>query len=203
MQIKKYFGREILISREYKIFAFFATISICLAYGLFCFISYKNHQKAYNQRSISLGFSIANNYEVFLNNIFMQAEFVGHKIENTQNINRDKALRYLLRLHFSVGIDLNTSLLSSWVVFEWEKNHDTKSYSKTREEQNPWKLHFDSLHSTGPDIKDSYLPISFGVTNKDGDFIGKLISKINMGDVIQYLQHNIKNRDINILIYDN
>jgi hypothetical protein len=202
MQIKKYSGRKIFISREYKNFAFFATISICLAYGLFCFISYKNHQEAYNQRSLSLGFSVANNYEVFLNNIFMQAEFVGHKIENTQNINRDKALRYLLRRHFSVGVDLNTSLLSSWVLFEWEKNHDTKSYSKTREEQNPWKLHFDSLHSTGVDIKDSYLPISFGVTNKDGDFIGKLISKINMGDVIQYLQHNIKDGYINILILD-
>jgi hypothetical protein len=63
-------------------------LAICFAYGLFCFIAYQNHQTTYNQKHLSFSYSVANGYEVFLDNIFRQAEFIGHKIETTPNQNK-------------------------------------------------------------------------------------------------------------------
>jgi len=200
MQIKKSLGKKVFISREYKIFSLCATLAICFAYILFCFIAYQNHQKTYNQKHLSISHSIANGYEVFLDNIFRQAEFIGHKIKTGQSNNMSLTVKHLLKRNFSMGIDLDTTLLSSWVEFNWVESK--KIDENEIERKNAWKIHFKPLHSESLDIKDSYIPISFGITDKNGNFAGKLASKINMFELTEYLGHILENKQIHILILD-
>jgi len=196
MQIKKSIQGRVFISKEYKIFSLCATLAICFAYGLFCFIAYQNHKTTYHQKHLSLSYSVANGYEVFLDNIFRQAEFIGRKIETTKQ-GKDLIIKKLLRRNFSMGIDLDTTLLSSWVEFKWlTKSADGNGIDS----KYPWRINFQPLHMVSLDIKDSYIPISFGITDHDGNFIGKLVSNINMFELTKYLRHILNDEQIHILI---
>jgi hypothetical protein len=199
MQLKKSLREKVLISKEYKIFSLCATLAICFAYGLFCFIAYQNHKTTYDQKHLSVSYSIANGYEVFLDNIFRQAEFIGHKIEATSNRNRSLTIRHLLKRNFSMGIDLDTTLLSSWVEFKWMANAASESEV---EKKYPWRINFHPLRMDSPNSKDSYIPISFGVTNREGNFVGKLVSNINMFELTKYLGRILSDEQIHILILD-
>ena len=143
---------------------------------------------------------MANSYEVFLDNIFRQAEFIGHKIDKKGS---KKSIDDLLRHNFSLGINLDTSLISSWVKFKWTENN-AKTYNDllNTSKRNPWLIHFGSLHSTSINQTDHYIPVSFGITDKKNNFIGSLTSKIDISSVIKFLQRNIKGDHLNILILD-
>lgn len=201
MQLNK-FLKSFFISKEYKLFAFFSSLSICFAYILLILISYKNHKDTYNQKYSSLGFVISNSYEIFLDNILRQSEFIGYKIKYNEG-RKDFWINNLLQHKFSINTDLDTSLVSSWVKFKWisankETDDDIINWSK----HSPWKLHFESLHSNSFDSQDYYIPISFGITDKYENFIGKLVSDINISNLIKYLQHNIQNKELDIIILD-
>ncbi len=202
MQINKFFKKIFFISREYKFFAFLIAMSICCAYGLFILISYQNHKNTYNQKYLSLSFSVANSYEVFLDNIFRQAEFIGNKISHNRS---EYAINNLLKHSFSLNSNLDTSLLSSWVKFKWiDKNNfiNNDRYNLRRSKSEPWLVHFDSLHSTGSEVVDSYIPVSFGITKNNGAFIGTLSSNINISSLLKFLQHSIQDKQLSIVILD-
>ena len=132
------------ISKEYKFFAFLISASICCAYGIFILISYQNHRNTYNQKYSSLGLAVANSYEVFLDNIFRQAEFVGQKIEESDDKN---SINKLLKHSFSLDVNLDTSLLSSWVKFEWISKNNSKidDYDLITSKKEPWLIHFGAV----------------------------------------------------------
>jgi hypothetical protein len=201
MQINKFFRNFSFISKEYKFFAFLITASIFFAYGIFILISYQNHQNTYNQKYSSLGLAVANSYEVFLDNIFRQAEFVGHKIEESDNKN---SINKLLKHSFSLDVNLDTSLLSSWIKFEWISKNNPKidDYDLITSRKEPWLIHFGSLHSNSLDPKDHFIPVSFGVTDDNGKFIGSLISNISISAITKFLQRNLQEDHLSILILD-
>ena len=116
--ISSYLKNKYFISREYKIFALMSSLAIFAAYAIFCFLSYQNYQKNYQQKYQSLSFSIANNYEIFLDNILRQSEFIGYNIANNEN---NLSNQNLLNHKFSVGIDLDMSLISNWINFQFIK----------------------------------------------------------------------------------
>ena len=201
MQINKFFKDFSFISKEYKFFAFLITASICFAYGIFILISYQNHRDTYNQKYSSLGLAVANSYEVFLDNVFRQAEFIGHKIEESDNKN---SVDKLLKHSFSLDVNLDTSLLSSWIRFKWINKNNPKidDYELIASKKEPWLIHFGSLHSNSLDPKDHFIPVSFGITDDNGKFIGSLVSNINISAITKFLQRNIQDDHLNILILD-
>jgi hypothetical protein len=201
MQINKFFKDSLFISKEYKFFAFLITILILFAYVIFIGISYQNHRNTYNQKYLSLGFVAANNYEFFLDNIFRQAEFIGHKIDETDKKN---SIDKLLKHNFSLDIKLETSLLGSWTKFEWidANNPKINDYDLSASKREPWLLHFGSLHINSADSKDYFIPIAFGITNDSGKFTGSLTGNINISAVINFLHHNLQENSLSILILD-
>jgi hypothetical protein len=201
MKINKFFKNFSFISKEYKFFAFLISASICCAYGIFILISYQNHRNTYNQKYSSLGLAVANSYEVFLDNIFRQAEFVGQKIEESDDKN---SINKLLKHSFSLDVNLDTSLLSSWIKFEWISKNNPKidDYDLITSKKEPWLIHFGSLHSNSLDPKDHFIPVSFGVTDGNSKFIGILVSNISISAITKFLQRNIQEDTLNILILD-
>jgi hypothetical protein len=202
MQFNKFFKNFGIISKEYKFFALLIAISICCAYGLFVWISFKNHKNTYEQKYLSLSVSIANSYEVFLDNIFRQAEFIGHKIDNDSN---QTTIKNLLKHNFSLNTNLDTSLLTSWVKFNWIPENSAaffENYNFSLDKKESWIIHFKPLHSTGLEKNNKYLPITFGITNKNGRFIGSLESSINIATLMTFLQRNIQDKTLNIIILD-
>jgi len=201
MQINKFFRNFSFISKEYKFFAFLISTSICCAYGIFILISYQNHQNTYNQKYSSLGLAVANSYEVFLDNIFRQAEFIGQKIEEADDKN---SINKLLKHSFSLDVNLDTSLLSSWIKFEWISKNNPKidDYDLIMSKKEPWLIHFGSLHSNSLDPKDHFIPVSFGVTDDNGRFIGSLVSNISISAITKFLQRNLQEDHLSILILD-
>jgi hypothetical protein len=201
MQINKFFKNFSLISKEYKFFAFLISASICCAYGIFILISYQNHRNTYNQKYSSLGLAVANSYEVFLDNVFRQAEFVGQKIEESDDKN---SINKLLKHSFSLDVNLDTSLLSSWIKFEWISKNNPKidDYDLITSKKKPWLIHFGSLHSNSLDPKDHFIPVSFGITDDNGKFIGSLVSNISISAITKFLQRNIQEDSLSILILD-
>lgn len=201
MQINKFFKNFSFISKEYKFFAFLISASICFAYGIFILISYQNHRNTYNQKYSSLGLAVANSYEVFLDNIFRQAEFVGQKIEESDDKN---SINKLLKHSFSLDVNLDTSLLSSWIKFEWisKNNPEIDDYDLIMSKKEPWLIHFGSLHSNSLDPNDHFIPVSFGVTNDSGKFIGSLVSNISISAITKFLQRNLQEDHLSIIILD-
>jgi len=217
MQIKKLFKSSFFISRECKAFALLIIFAVCLAYILFAIVAYQNHKNTYKQQYLSQALSMANSYEAFLDNIFRQAEFIGHKIsedeKDLETINR------LLRNQFSVGVDLDTTLLGNWIKFKWIDSHGRMrvsskagivepitipdKYDASFDHLRPWSLYFDELRTKGHNIHNSYIPISFGVTNRYNRYSGTLAGEINLASLLKYLQRNQQESDILILDENN
>ena len=85
MQIKKLFKNSFFISRECKLFALLIIASVFLAYILFIIVAWQNHRNTYEKQYLSQALFTANSYETFLDNVFRQAEFIGHKISENKN----------------------------------------------------------------------------------------------------------------------
>lgn len=213
MQIKKVFKSSFFISRECKVFALLIIAAVCLAYLLFAVVAYKNHKSTYNQQYLSQALSLANSYEAFLDNVFRQAEFVGHKIsEDEKNL---YTINGLLRNQFSVNVDLDTTLLGNWIMFKWVDSRDkirvaakegiivpaetSGKYDIKNGHTTPWVLHFGELHTRGHNLHNRFIPISFGVTNKYNQYSGTLVGEINLAALLKYIQRDQQQSDILIL----
>jgi hypothetical protein len=96
-----------------------------------------------------------------------------------------------------MGVDLDTSLLNSWVEFKWIPSSIIKDKINS---ESLWKINFQPLHMKSLNIEDSYIPISFGITNQNEDFIGKLVSNINMFELTKYLRHILNDEQVHIII---
>ncbi len=202
------------ISREYKFFSLLFAGLIFFLYFLFAIFSYRNYQNDYNQKYKFISSYIANDYEIFLDNIFRQTEFIGHKIENKNDL---PFINSLLKRRFSVDIDLDTSLLKNWIMIKWldsdgqvrvtgengviKRTLDSQ-YNTILASTQPWKIHFFDLHSYSPGADSKYIPIIFGIKNEEGAFLGSLAANINTTNIVSYLNHNQENKEINFVILD-
>lgn len=193
--VKNFLKKKYPISREYIIFASLTTLLISITCGIFYLILYKNFQENYKQKYLSINFSVANNYEIFLDNILRQSESIAHKIIIYPD-NKD-----LLKHRFSLGVDLDTSLISNWITFKFVDNKSNKR-DNYLEIQKPWKINFGESYSNTSSVINSYIPISFGITNEKDTYVGKLVGNINISNLLQYLQYSLKDKSTSILILD-
>jgi len=141
-----------------------------------------------------------NSYEIFLDNVFHQAEFYGKKINNIYN---EEAINELLKNNFSLDTKLDNLRLINWIRFDFISSKNPKFYDNNLailSKNEPWKIHFDAIELSS---NKTYLPLSFGIVNKYQKFVGTLYSRIDITSLISFLQKNFKEENITIAIIDN
>lgn len=200
MKIKEFFKNFNIFSKKYLIFVFLTILAITIVHNILVYISYRSHKDSLEKKYLSYAILAGNSYEIFLDNVFHQAEFYGKKINNNYN---ELAINNLLKNNFTLDTKLDTLKLINWIKFDFisEKNH--KFYDNNLailSKNEPWKIHFDSIELSS---NKTYLPLSFGIVNKYQKFVGTLYSKVDITSLISFLHKNFKEENITIAIIDN
>lgn len=191
------------ISHNFRTIALLIVTLTTLSSLIFFFISFRQYQKSSIEKYAAINFHVVNNYKIFLDNIQKQAELLGQKIL-ASNLSKEAQINQLLNHKFSLGVDLDTSISSNWIRFNWIEKNKTENfdYDLDKSLESPWVINFHPLHSTSTNTKDHFLPVSFAITASNGDAIGVLVSKINISDLLKFLKSGIEDDSIAIAILD-
>ena len=200
MKTKEFFKNFNILSKKYLIFVFLIILAIAIVHNILVYVSYRSHKDSLEKKYLSYAILAGNSYEIFLDNVFHQAEFYGKKINNNYN---EEAINELLKNNFSFNTNLDTLRLINWIKFDFISSKNPKFYDNNLaflSKNEPWKIHFDAIELSS---NKTYLPLSFGIVNKYHKFVGTLYSKIDITSLISFLQKNFKEENITIAIIDN
>lgn len=200
MKTKEFFKNFNILSKKYLIFVFLIILAIAIIHNILVYVSYRSHKDSLEKKYLSYAILAGNSYEIFLDNVFHQAEFYGKKINNNYN---EEAINELLKNNFSFNTNLDTLRLINWIKFDFISSKNPKFYDNNLaflSKNEPWKIHFDAIELSS---NKTYLPLSFGIVNKYQKFVGTLYSKIDITSLISFLQKNFKEENITIAIIDN
>ena len=200
MKIKEFFKNFNIFSKKYLIFVFLIILAITIVHNILVYVSYRSHKDSLEKKYLSYAILAGNSYEIFLDNVFHQAEFYGKKINNNYN---EEAINELLKNNFSLDTKLDTLRLINWIKFDFISSKNPKFYDNNLailSKKEPWKIHFDAIELSS---NKTYLPLSFGIVNKYQKFVGTLCSRIDITSLISFLQKNFKEENITIAIIDN
>jgi hypothetical protein len=200
MKIKEFFKNFNIFSKKYLIFVFLIILAITIVHNILVYVSYRSHKDSLEKKYLSYAILAGNSYEIFLDNVFHQAEFYGKKINNNYN---EEAIDELLKNNFSLDTKLDTLRLINWIKFDFISSKNPKFYDNNLailSKNEPWTIHFDSIELSS---NKTYLPLSFGIVNKYQKFVGTLYSRIDITSLISFLQKNFKEENITIAIIDN
>ncbi len=200
MKTKEFFKNFNILSKKYLIFVFLIILAIAIVHNILVYVSYRSHKDSLEKKYLSYAILAGNSYEIFLDNVFHQAEFYGKKINNNYN---EEAINELLKNNFSFNTNLDTLRLINWIKFDFISSKNPKFYDNNLaflSKNEPWKIHFDAIELSS---NKTYLPLSFGIVNKYQKFVGTLYSRIDITSLISFLQKNFKEENITIAIIDN
>jgi hypothetical protein len=200
MKKKEFFKNFNILSKKYLIFVFLIILAIAIVHNILVYVSYRSHKDSLEKKYLSYAILAGNSYEIFLDNVFHQAEFYGKKINNNYN---EEAINELLKNNFSFNTNLDTLRLINWIKFDFISSKNPKFYDNNLaflSKNEPWKIHFDAIELSS---NKTYLPLSFGIVNKYQKFVGTLYSRIDITSLISFLQKNFKEENITIAIIDN
>lgn len=200
MKTKEFFKNFNILSKKYLIFVFLIILAIAIVHNILVYVSYRSHKDSLEKKYLSYAILAGNSYEIFLDNVFHQAEFYGKKINNNYN---EEAINELLKNNFSFNTNLDTLRLINWIKFDFISSKNPKFYDNNLaflSKNEPWKIHFDAIELLS---NKTYLPLSFGIVNKYQKFVGTLYSRIDITSLISFLQKNFKEENITIAIIDN
>ena len=200
MKTKEFFKNFNILSKKYLIFVFLIIFAIAIVHNMLIYVSYRSHKDSLEKKYLSYAILAGNSYEIFLDNVFHQAEFYGKKINNNYN---EEAINELLKNNFSFNTNLDTLRLINWIKFDFISSKNPKFYDNNLaflSKNEPWKIHFDAIELSS---NKTYLPLSFGIVNKYQKFVGTLYSRIDITSLISFLQKNFKEENITIAIIDN
>ena len=85
MKIKEFFKNFNIFSKKYLIFVFLIILAITIVHNILVYVSYRSHKDSLEKKYLSYAILAGNSYEIFLDNVFHQAEFYGKKINNNYN----------------------------------------------------------------------------------------------------------------------
>ena len=200
MKTKEFFKNFNILSKKYLIFVFLIILAIAIVHNILIYVSYRSHKDSLEKKYLSYAILAGNSYEIFLDNVFHQAEFYGKKINNNYN---EEAINELLKNNFSFNTNLDSLRLINWIKFDFISSKNPKFYDNNLaflSKNEPWKIHFDAIELSS---NKTYLPLSFGIVNKYQKFVGTLYSRIDITSLISFLQKNFKEENITIAIIDN
>ncbi len=200
MKTKEFFKNFNILSKKYLIFVFLIILAIAIVHNILIYVSYRSHKDSLEKKYLSYAILAGNSYEIFLDNVFHQAEFYGKKINNNYN---EQAINELLKNNFSFNTNLDSLRLINWIKFDFISSKNPKFYDNNLailSKNEPWKIHFDAIELSS---NKTYLPLSFGIVNKYQKFVGTLYSRIDITSLISFLQKNFKEENITIAIIDN
>ena len=200
MKTKEFFKNFNILSKKYLIFVFLIILAIAIVHNILVYVSYRSHKDSLEKKYLSYAILAGNSYEIFLDNVFHQAEFYGKKINNNYN---EEAINELLKNNFSFNTNLDSLRLINWIKFDFISSKNPKFYDNNLaflSKNEPWKIHFDAIELSS---NKTYLPLSFGIVNKYQKFVGTLYSRIDITSLISFLQKNFKEENITIAIIDN
>ncbi len=210
------------VSKDYLIFSSIILAVTILYTALFALFTYENQIKNLNVKSQVKALQIKQELSNKINEVYRYAEFLGEKINEKIYLKRDEEIEQILKrkraLQLSPELDNaiqwsnfgfykeNKEVISSGSIALPNLNENIESfYDFKKSEQNPWEIIFHKPFQIGKYKKYYALPISIGIENSEGRYVGSLFSVIYFDKITEDILSIINDKDVyfEILTKDN
>ncbi|MDB2414404.1 ATP-binding protein [Rickettsiales bacterium] len=206
------------LSRDYFLFTFVAIIIVIIISGWRTWSNYQTLQKDREFRYGQEGDRIVGSLEETFGYIENFMHFFGEKISN-KGVNDAQTAADVL-LSYKINIDRNGQDIFTWTFFDFIdpegfmiassahgviKNpkqipKDKRSWM-TDAPKKPWKVHLSKV-DIGMLSGEKIIPVGFGVTDKQNNFLGIISMGINTGKLARKLEKSLSQQGTSFIILD-